>query len=225
MWDQERREQLTKQGWTVRKSLEEAMRHYEADDCFLFCDDNIISGSQADSQFLAWSNVSRDQWPVDQRSEHGIFDTPLIEKELTKLQGAPITIAVCVGTQGANERLKDRLPKLGFRQFQGVAWSRELGSSGLTLSSELEGFLQEAGEQLLGWCRFGARDFHALEEAKQDTCRRDALGYSGAGGLMVTPFNAPTSTFTALWCPGFVRRMPWVPLMIRRGYLKHLVLT
>lgn len=225
MWDQEQREQLSAQNWTVRKSIEEALQLYENGDSLLLCDDNMVSGSQADSQFLAWAGVPREEWPVEQRTEHGIFDSSLRAKELDLLKEVELAIAVCVGTSRAHERLLAKLQTLGFRNFKGVFAAQELNSRAPKLSDVLEGFLQDVGARTLAWCRHGSRDFEKLSSEAKDACNLDALGYAKAKGLITTPFNTPTSTLTALWCPGFVGETPWMPLLMRRGYLKHLILA
>jgi hypothetical protein len=65
--------------------------------------------------------------------------------------------------------------------------------------------------------------------------RNHALGYGNKLGGVVTPLNVPSSTFTALWRPGFYdptgeylspdsRVAPWVPLFIRASQFSKVVL-
>lgn len=222
--EHELRAPLANNGWSIRKSLDEVFRYYKDGDCLLLCDDNIVSGSQAECQFLAWSNVPRDQWQPELRAEHGIFDNALDKDDIERLQQMPLAIAVCTGSFAANDRLSSCLPVLGYKAFRGVFLGEELRSPQLSLSPELERFLSEVGTSLLAYCRYGEHDKSLLSAEKQDRCRADALGYDGARGLLATLFNVPTFTLTPLWCPGLFRNAPWMPLVIRRGYIRHLVL-
>ena len=56
------------------------------------------------------------------------------------------------------------------------------------------------------------------------SCRRDMFGYGNVGGLAATSLNVPSATVTALWCPGLHNGHPWMPLLIRRNKLRHLVI-
>ena len=49
-------------------------------------------------------------------------------------------------------------------------------------------------------------------------------GNGNIGTVMVTGSSAPSHTLTALWCPGVYEGQPWIPLFLRRGYRKKLVL-
>jgi hypothetical protein len=108
--------------------------------------------------------------------------------------------------------------------FQGLRYTRELSESSATLGDDLEKFLDDVGTHVLAWVRHGKSNLFDLELTHGEACRRDALGYSGARGLACSPVNVPAGTVTALWCPGLYQGQPWIPLLMRRGYLKHLVL-
>jgi hypothetical protein len=97
------------------------------------------------------------------------------------------------------------------------------------VSNELRTFLGEVGETVL------RRRFEREgQENPTETAHSFALGYGGLEGLVVTSFSVPTSTYPALWCPGFREatplgggppiRIPWAPLFLRTKMLRHLVL-
>lgn len=76
--DQELRDDLRASQWKVCKSLRDALAEAREGDWLLLCDDNVSSGSQADSQLLAWFGVDRSEWPEEQRGEGGISDVPRV---------------------------------------------------------------------------------------------------------------------------------------------------
>lgn len=54
------------------------------------------------------------------------------------------------------------------------------------------------------------------EPLDSETVETRKLGYGNRGMLLVTPFNTPTQTLTALWMEGEVDGQPWKPLFPRR---------
>jgi hypothetical protein len=88
-------------------------------------------------------------------------------------------------------------------------------------SLNLKTYLIEVGQSVLAWSKSHGE---TLSEADRAFCEANAFGYGGAGGLLATATNVPTSTVPALWCPGLHNGSPWMPLLIRQNKLKHLVL-
>ncbi|WP_280800305.1 HD domain-containing protein [Mesorhizobium sp. C416B] len=203
------------------KTIRDAFQVAKPGDTLILCDDNITSGSQAFCQFQAWLGIERVRWAKELRRERGIENTALVERDIELLKQINIQIVTAAGTDVANEFLSTRMTKLGLR-FNGARFGRTLSMVSHSLG-DLEGFLRGVGEQLVAWTRFNADGLPTLSSAQLSECKRDALGYRGAMALACTPLNVPTGTITALWSPGFYNGEPWVPLLIRRGYLEKLV--
>jgi len=159
--------------------------------------------------------------PLYRPSAFQFDEPPKLPRE--RLQQMPLAIAVCTGS-AAKSPLSSRLTVLGYTAFRGIFLEEELRSQQISLSPDLERFLSEVGTSLLAYCWYGEHDKNLLSAEKQDRCRANALGYDGARGLLATLINVPTSTLTPLWCPGLSKNAPWMPLVIRRGYIRHLVL-
>ena len=167
--------------------------------------------------------IPKSEWPADMRSEHGIFNTVLRKHDKEELCRRNVAIAVAVGTKDAADRLQGVAKQLGLQKFLGLRHTAALTANSIETDSPLTTFLEEVGREVIAWARYG-KTYSEVGEHDRDDCSRDALGYHRAGGLTATVFNVPVSTCTALWCPGVFRKEPWVPLLIRRGYLDKLVL-
>jgi hypothetical protein len=142
---------------------------------------------------------------------------------VTKLfETGPIELQFIHGTGAGKKRIESAAKLLG---FTGVAatFANELNPVSPVMTGELRDLLQRIGEELLKPIRFSNKQHLTEDELK--TLRADALGYGGTASVMVTPFNVPSHTLTALWCPGLVEGEAWVPLFLRRGYRKHLVFS
>jgi hypothetical protein len=128
-----------------------------------------------------------------------------------------VGIAVCAGSKAVEENLRPVLTELGVSQFVGVTFGLDLAKEARArMSAELEKFMAFVGQAVLESDRDAVPGVSASE---------DALGYGGIRGLVVTAWSVPSSTLTALWCPGFRGREPWVPLFVRRGYVSRLVIA
>ncbi len=185
-------------------------------------DDNITSGSQALCQMLAWAGVPEASWTPEQRLERGIERTPLSDRDLTALKSLRLSIVTGIGTNAADEHLRSELPSIGIHKFEGVLFGEDMGTH-ISISANLQTYLQDVGRSVLAWARHEERD--PAKTAALLDCQRDALGYRAAKALICTPVNVPVGTFTAIWCPGFYEGEVWTPLLIRRGYLDKLVLA
>lgn len=227
LFEQEAKDHLVKYNAIFTKTLADALneaRHNKQNAIFLV-DDNIGSGSQASAQFRSWFGIPREKWPVDQQGEQGIEQTSLDPEERSVLCENQIGIGVCFGNHAAEDHLRQLLQELSIANFVGVHVGRQLDPQLGKLSKELFEFLGGVGTAVLAYSRFGSEDVETLNKEQRKSCERDAVGYGGGQWLLATPFNVPTSTYTALWCPGIYRGKPWVPLLIRRGYLKKLIVT
>lgn len=226
--EQDLRSQLLSKGFTISHSITEVLGTANAEDSIFLCDDNVSSGSQSLAQFYRWSGKPRSAWPEDMRAETGIEDVALRENDAELLSKLKLGIVVCVQGQDANRNLKTGLEGLGIGEFLGIFSGENLASSAARfelMSDDLKDYLGEVGLSVLKHARRKEVSHEENEIALENACKRDSLGYSGAKGLLVTMFNVPTSTLPALWCPGLVHGDPWMPLFLRRGYLKHLVVA
>ncbi|MBB5036177.1 phosphoribosyltransferase-like protein [Prosthecobacter dejongeii] len=223
LFEQELKSKADKNGWTICKSIEDALDAMKSESLLVLCDDNIVSGSQASCQLRSWMGVPREEWPAEMRSERGIFQHALRPQDQIALRKIPWAAIVAVGTQEAEDRLKEVAAEIKIGNFKGLYFHEGLDSNCLEADCELSHYLEEVGRNVLSWTRANAVAFDNLTPADKESCARDALGYDGKRGLLATIFNIPVSTCTALWCPGIHRGQPWVPLMIRRGYLNKLV--
>ena len=175
---------------------------------------------------MAWFGVPRNQWAPEQQQEAGIDEVALDERDLKLLKEMQVTVAVCVGSEEAEGRLKKTAQQLQMGHFVGVKFQEVIKPYAVELPPALKEFLVYVGANLLAYCRYGeTRGPEVLNDEKRKACYANALGYSNAEGLLMTIFNVPVSTITALWCPGMVEQRPWMPLLLRRGYLQHLVLS
>lgn len=130
--------------------------------------------------------------------------------------------------------LRDRLHSLQF----GWAWDRGIGHlrpvlekrglsgeiggmsidgdgsplDGLPKEEELRSFLREVGASLL----LTTRGRQPNNPWNEEGCQEHALGYGNCERLVVTEYNCPTGTITALWKNGGYRNARWLPLFPRR---------
>ena len=215
---------LKDKGWVFKKTIRDVFSDASADDRLVLLDDNVTSGSQAVCQFLAWMGVDEKDWTSEQRAERGIERTRLSDRDVDALRAMRLSFVTALGTEAARTRLAAELPKLGLDKFDGVVFSEDM-RSGNTLPPDLERHLQEVGMSVLAWTRHGESDLSKLDRDQLNDCERDALGYRDTRALVSTLLNVPVGTLTALWCPGFHRGEPWIPLLIRRGYLDKLIIA
>jgi len=215
---------LKNDGWVFKKTIRDVFSDAKRDDKLVLLDDNVTSGSQAVCQFLAWTGVDESNWTPEQRAERGIERTPLSLRDKDVLQSMRLSVVTALGTDTARTTLTTELPKLGLEKFDGLMFSEEMQSAD-ALPPDLEEHMQAVGTSTLAWVRYGARDPAQLNEEQLRDCNRDALGYRGARALVSTTLNVPAGTMTAFWCPGFHGGEPWMPLLIRRGYIDKLVIA
>lgn len=227
IFEQEAKQHLKERNAIFAKSISDAlMTSRNNNHAVLLIDDNIGSGNQACAQFRAWFGKPRDNWPVAQQNEKGIAETPLSGEDQRTLSERPLGIGIGFGNQVANDALKAVLTENGVRNFTGLHLGEVYDHRPTLLPKDLSDFLHSVGADVLAYSRFGAVDGCAkLGPQERMSCEDDADGYGAAAWLVATPFNVPTSTYTALWCPGLFRGKPWLPLLIRRGHLNSLVIS
>lgn len=209
-------------GWRFCRTLQEALEG-PLDRPLAFVDDNIASSVQARSQFLQWLGVDRGQWPDDCQSEEGIFKDALTGQARERLQQRPIHLGLCAGLPTADGKLGSLLAKWGVNGFVSVKYSHDL-QTGFDWPDDLRSFLTTVGRNLIAWAKYGGR-LHEMTAEQVAICETMALGYGNVGGLTATVSNVPSSTVTAIWCPGLYNDSPWMPLLIRQNKIKALILA
>jgi deoxynucleoside triphosphate triphosphohydrolase SAMHD1 len=216
--EQELRARLV-DGWEFAKSIRDALQIVNPSDHLVFCDDNVSSGSQAVCQFKSWVGAAKTAQELEER---GVELTALDIRDQELLRKVVIHIVTSAGTKGGTTYLETSLKGIGLK-FGGLEYEVELETPALALG-RLDAFLEAVGTQVLAWSRHH-KTLPDLTRGERRACRADALGYAGARALICTPMNVPVATLTALWCPGLYNGRPWMPLVIRRGYLDRLVLS
>lgn len=171
-------------------------------------DDLVASGSQALTQLQAIIGLPKVEWQ-DPR-EVNIFRPKLGASQIDSLKNRPVRAIYAYGNRTGQTLVVDGAERLGLKNFD-LSIEQEIERVDLerNYGRELTQFLKKVGREVLGsWRRNSG-------SSRND---RDALGYSGISSLVTSMFNVPTSLPPALWCPGRVDRLPWIPLFIRRGY-------
>ena len=186
----------------------------------VFVDDNISSGTQARAQLLSWMGVPQENWPGNCAEEDDL-ETALAPEVATRFRTRPMHVFAALGRQEANGIVHGCLTTEGHVGFRSVLVGRDIAAS-TPISPELKKFLRLVGRTLVARVRFGS-EFDELEPVQKTGCESDALGYGNAGACIATSVNVPTATYTALWLPGMYGNQPWMPLLLRRKKLRHLV--
>jgi HD superfamily phosphohydrolase len=205
------------------KSVHEMLGVAQPGDTVIFVDDNISSGTQFSAQLLSWIGKQNDSTVLAVKNEVGIEKVALDLNSQQRFSQLNVRLATCVGKPSSELEVKKNLAFVGHAiNFTGLCYSQDLANqspavAATPLSVPFQAFLQHVGEECI-------RESARLPSVDDD-CRSKALGYGNSMGRTVTLWNVPTSTFSALWCPGIVDNEPWFPLFIRRGYADDLVIA
>jgi HD superfamily phosphohydrolase len=215
--EQDARDALVAEGHQFCRNLSELERWLEKGDTHtvVFVDDQFSTGGQARAQLHYWASTDRNDWPEELRRESNIDLTAPSPRFLQRLRSENVLLCFLYGSKTGAASIEATARTLGFPGLS-VSYDEELPSKASDISVEMKNFLQDVGKHVLQHC---SADKPPLESFKDD-----ALGYGGAASLMATPFNVPSHTITAIWCPGKYKSLPWIPLLLRRGYRKHLVI-
>lgn len=233
-----------KKRFTLVHSIHEFFGLQDRDDSakLAFVDDNIVSGTQAFSQFASWLALPKEKLPIEIAEESNIEQAKLGEKEREKLieaiRNGLVGICVAVGAEARSKKNlkkmgkmidaaypkpKDLLSDEGGEKLLRVICGSSLEKMSFPVSQGLKTFLSEVGFQVLASAKYSKRS-EELSKDEESFCRGNSFGYGNIGGLTITTRNVPSSSVTALWCPGIYKLRPWFPLAIRRGYVSKLVL-
>lgn len=170
----------------------------------VFVDDFIGRGSSITSVFQAMFGASVTENLDEERPPALSGDV------LDLLRSRPIGIVTAAGTPGGRDYIKSRLTELGISPL--VSSLRDTEQIP-TIFSALDKFpsdrVDDFQEALL---EVGKLLIHDSDSDKTDS---RALGYGNEGLLLISPFNTPTMTLTALWRTGN-DALTWRPLFPRR---------
>jgi len=210
--------------------LDDALKDLKPGEKLVLFDDNLASGIQAERQLNLFFGQGGEV-----QSGSNYFSAALSGAGQKALRASQVGFAFAVcndeGRESGKVRLEAAASRLGLNLGPGdisashslSEWSGKAGQA-KAISDDLRDFLRQVGTGVIG-------DQLQMEPGKAPTgeIERRALGYDNLEGLCVTGFNVPTSTYTALWCPGNYRvttdrELPWRPLFIRTGKLRDLVL-
>ena len=239
-----REDSFVRERLKVHHSIQELLEQAAGDTAIALIDDNVVSGSQAFAQVAAWMGVERRHWPNEIAQEENIDNTELPEDMQDKLWGRMAGYTAVCASVAAPKKSQKLLNEV----FQAIRLNRDrkgeadgvqgtLFETSDTLRlycgqmldersgnlSPFEKFLSHVGASVYAHAKYG-KSLKDLNRAQRQACKNNALGYDNMGGRYVTHRNVPVSTFTAIWCPGIYEDRPWMPLAIRRGYSKKLVL-
>jgi HD superfamily phosphohydrolase len=167
-------------------------------------DDLLLSGTQSEKILRTWKGQRRhkssqrldpDQFGSLAEHLHSFRFGWAWEPGVERLQEVANELGLSTDVQGMREDPADESPLAGLPQ-----------------EHDLRAFLGDVGKSLLMTTR-GQQPNEAWDEG---LCEQNALGYGNSERLIVTEYNAPAGTMTALWKRGAFRRAEWLPLFPRR---------
>lgn len=179
----------------------------------IFVDDLTGSGNQA-CDVLAAMMGRDDLRRLDEDRER------LPKEQADAMCAVPVAFLFVAGWNSGLEEMHELFPKLGLnatvfasRKDEQLPFASEvLTHGGGTTPEAASSFLarcEDIGRQLvMSQPRDRPLEANKIEER--------LLGYGNRGMLLVTPFNTPTQTLTALWMDGMVDGQPWRALFPRR---------
>lgn len=215
--EQERKGDYEVKGIRFARSVNELEMFLDSNDVdsVVFVDDQFATGGQAHSQLLQWAGKPREEWPVEIQKERNIDMSVAGAKFTEFLRSGTVRLLFLHGTAKGKARIEAAAKGLGFQDLE-ARYHEEIPEERADLTTELKAFLQDVGIALLRGLVPGATN---------EELAKDALGYGNMATVMTTPTGAPSHTITALWCPGVFEGQAWVPLFLRRGYRKALVIA
>lgn len=212
--------------------LREALSETKPRDNIVFIDDHMASGTQALKQIKVLLGQ------LDPKEmDSNIFFKRLTKLELKKFRSRKISFAFCYAREDGKECLHELFEAEQLTLGTVEAESFEFLTTPGDTDKKLMEFLTTVGTGLELARRQRQNPSESLEIAIKKS-KENALGYDNLRGVTVTPFNVPTSTITAFWRPGTYcpdkkdyflpqtkrKELPWVPLLLRSGELKNLVI-
>ncbi|MDO8773411.1 MAG: hypothetical protein Q7K57_32825 [Burkholderiaceae bacterium] len=180
----------------------------------IFVDDIVGSGNQARDILAAM--LDRD----DLRSDLGEHREKLPKDQAAAMLSVPVAFLFVAGWNEGLEAIREICPKLNLTaKVSALLTEDQLPFAGDVLAKD-RAISQEAAAAFLKRCAEIGQQLVTSEPRDEpleaEKIERRKLGYGNRGMLLVTPFNTPTQTLTALWMGGQVDGQPWTPLFPRR---------
>jgi hypothetical protein len=176
----------------------------ELDAPIVIYDDVLLSGTQSEKILRTW---------FGQRKH--ISSSALNEQQLERLQERLDSFQFGWAWEPGVEHLRSVAADVGLSQEVHALRKEAAADSplaGLPDEQELREFLATVGESLL----LTTRGQQPTAPWSKERCRENALGYGNSERLVVTEYNTPAGTLTALWKRGAYRQAEWLPLFPRR---------
>ncbi len=175
-----------------------------------FYDDQLLSGSQARSTVQIWLGLE-----PELAAEEPDLARQLSEAEVQSLHDRRVRFRFAYGHADGLQELQKLLGQNGLSSDVAAraVEPRHRPLTELGVSTELRGFLQEVGEDLL----LSTKGSENPVKWTRERCHKFALGYGGLEQLVALLYNTPTGTVTALWKGGRFGGSPWLPLLPRRN--------
>lgn len=198
---------------------------------FIFVDDNIASGTQVINQCKYWFLPEyRDEARI---MEPNISMDDLLPSEIELLRNSSLMFGFIVGRREGVERFRQFM-KCEIANNPLVETLLRFEDLAMQPDESLDGFLAEVGRQTYSRKvlrdRLGAGE-HSLDELTASEVTKinsRRLGFDDLRAGFVTSDNAPTSLYTAFWCPGVVSvggvKSAWFPLFPRDGSFELMVI-
>ena len=190
------------------KTFEDALSQGEQP--IVFFEESVLSGSQTADIISQWQgkpsreNLSRELTPDEVQM-------------LRRRCNGKLHLLFMFGLQAGVERLKHEASEFGFEVDVELAFDlADLGgpfdSGDFPKKAELREFLERVGESLLRSTKLP----DSTGKWSEELILNRRFGYGNRGAVVLTPFNCPTSSITALWKRGIFQGKSWMPLFVRR---------
>lgn len=185
----------------------------QSDSIVLF-DDNLNSTKQSLNIFAQWLGVKLPSEYLLKESRHV---RALSAEARAKFLSLPITLVYGVAPEWGREQLVSHLTTLCEIPKDNISVHvlNELLMRERPLSGD-KPIVDNAEEVKRTFLEIGTSLLLSELDDNEEAAKSKALGYAGTEALVVFPYNVPTMTLTALWCPGVYRNRPWIPLLWRR---------
>ncbi|KTS91270.1 hypothetical protein NS183_05155 [Microbacterium testaceum] len=171
----------------------------------IFIDDFIGRGSSIVSVFQSYFGAE------DTEHLHEERPPALADDVQELLRNRPLGIVTAVGSVAGRAHIQAQLSALGLHS---TIYSHADLDELPTVDEALNGVDGDRADQFRAELRTIGRQLIGDDDAEKAEGR--ALGYGNTGLLLITPFNTPTMTTTALWRQGNEQR-EWRPLFPRRS--------
>jgi hypothetical protein len=180
----------------------------------IFVDDFVGSGGQARDVLAAMFGRDGLRRDLGERREQ------LPKDQADAMLSAPVAFVFIAGWNSGLEAIQTICTELGLAATVFASLTDEQLPFAPGVLAQIGGVNAEAVTSFLARCEEIGRQL-VLSQPREEVLASEKvdqrkLGYGNRGMLLVTPFNTPTQTLTALWMDGVVDGQPWKALFPRR---------